>query len=236
MIVRRCVTLSAPHISSLGGTMDAAMTGAITAAPLADGAEQQRWFDLVCETYDRLAGQLEWSGFTEALREGAGAASIAADTVDRFVQYLDANDPAPIDTIGRLREVGQDLPAYYQQLAADTTAETPAEGYDEASWYAFLQENGARWDGTDAAWDQFVPWFCYEAEQQGLASPATAFVEYAASQPDKVAVFAQYGIQIPAGETAEESPQDVSDFPDLREGDTGEWVDYLDAMLRSKGF
>jgi hypothetical protein len=29
---------------------------------------------------------------------------------------------------------------------------------------------------------------------------------------------------------------DVSKYPDLQPGETGEWVDYLDAMLTSKGY
>jgi hypothetical protein len=34
----------------------------------------------------------------------------------------------------------------------------------------------------------------------------------------------------------EEQAADVSAYPELREGDSGEWVEYLDTMLRSKGF
>jgi hypothetical protein len=35
---------------------------------------------------------------------------------------------------------------------------------------------------------------------------------------------------------AEQETADVSAYPELREGDSGEWVEYLDSMLRSKGF
>jgi hypothetical protein len=40
-----------------------------------------------------------------------------------------------------------------------------------------------------------------------------------------------------AAQQAQETPAiDVSEYPDVKEGDSGEWVTYLDAMLRSKGF
>ena len=42
------------------------------------------------------------------------------------------------------------------------------------------------------------------------------------------------------GETAQQTQEtpttDVGEYPDVKEGDSGEWVTYLDAMLRSKGF
>ena len=39
-----------------------------------------------------------------------------------------------------------------------------------------------------------------------------------------------------AGQAGQEQAVGVSTYPELREGDSGEWVEYLDTMLRSKGF
>jgi hypothetical protein len=33
-----------------------------------------------------------------------------------------------------------------------------------------------------------------------------------------------------------QAQHDVSSFPEVKEGDSGEWVEYLDAMLSSHGF
>jgi hypothetical protein len=214
--------------------MDAAVTGAITAVHLDDEGAAQRWFALICETYDKTidAGAAEWPSFTAALLEAASGGGVGADLVEQFVEHLQLTDSTPFETVGRLRELGTDLPAWHREL---TAKEPGAEsgGYDESAWQAFLAEHGARWDGADSTWDQFREWFVYTATEQGLGEPAAAFVAYAESQPDKVAVFAQYGLSIAGAEAA---ATDTSTYPRLKEGDTGEWVDYLDTMLTSKGF
>lgn len=128
--------------------------------------------------------------------------------------------------------------------SGDTTSQEPASsGYDPAAWNAFLRENGRLWNGEEAAWDQFRTWFVYQAGQQGLADPANGFLAYVEGQPDKAAAFAAYGVTIAApaettGDASSDASQapDTSAFPEMRLGDSGEWVDYLDAMLTSRGF
>jgi hypothetical protein len=77
-------------------------------------------------------------------------------------------------------------------------------GYDEQAWQAFLAENGPRWDGTEGSWDQFRQWFAYYAGQQGLGTPATALLDYLATQPtaERITTFAQYGVTITAPQAA----------------------------------
>jgi hypothetical protein len=134
-----------------------------------------------------------------------------------------------MDTVGRMVEVADELPVFYRQLVEGESGNDA--GYDESAWHAFLTENGVRWDGTDASWDQFTAWFLYEAEQQGLRAPAAGFVGYVAGQSDKVAAFAEYGVTVAASEN-----QAAQDFPEVKRGDSGEWVEYLDTMLTRHGF
>jgi hypothetical protein len=70
--------------------------------------------------------------------------------------------------------------------------------YDLAAWTGYLGGRGATWDGGDASWPDFRTGFLAGAESLGLAIPATAFVEYVDSQPDRVTVFRQYGLLPPA--------------------------------------
>ncbi|MCA1656044.1 MAG: hypothetical protein LC635_06370 [Pseudonocardiaceae bacterium] len=213
--------------------MDAAITGAITAVHLDDESAVQRWFEVICATHDEMteAGETEWDRFAEALAEGADAAGVGRAVAEEFCQHVRRTESDPLDTIRRLREFGTDLPAWYRQLTTPDAAAAGSGGYEEAGWNAFLAANGPRWNGTDDSWTQFREWFAYEAAQQGFGEPANAFLTYAESEGDKAAVFAQYGIQVSGRNEA-----DPGAYPALKEGDTGEWVDYLDAMLTSKGF
>jgi hypothetical protein len=85
-----------------------------------------------------------------------------------------------------------------KHAAGQASGADGAAGYDEQAWQAFLVENGPRWDGTDASWDQFRQWFAYYADQQGFGAPATALLAYLATQPaaERVTTFAQYGVAI----------------------------------------
>jgi hypothetical protein len=235
--------------------MDDAMRNAITAVRLDDETTRERWFETMCTTHAKLAeaDDPDWEKFTSSLTEKALSAGISADTVEQFVRHMNDTDMAPLETIAKLRDRATELPALYREHAADTddqdgtdNAAGADEAYDESAWNAFLAEHGAYWNGDDSAWDQFTTWFHYQAEQNNLAKPARDFIGYVESQTDKVAVFAAYGISIPksgtgAGETAQDGAAaheepDLSQFPEVKHGDSGEWVDYLDAMLTRHGF
>jgi hypothetical protein len=137
------------------------------------------------------------------------------------------------------------------QSTSSTQADQAAAstGYDEGAWHSFLSQNGPFWNGDDAAWGQFRTWFQYQADQQGLTDPATGFLSFVEGQQDKRSAFEQYGVHIAApatnatsantsagsGTAAAQTP-DASTFPVTKPGDSGDWVDYLDAMLKSNGF
>lgn len=251
--------------------MDAAVKAAISAVRL-DDTTAQRWFEHLCATHE--AEREDWSKFAAKLAEGAGQAGVDTRLVEQFVEFMKDNDSTPMDTMGRVVELSTELPAWYHHViaeaqpaaqgtatpAATEAAATPeaAGGYDESAWHAFLPEFGARWDGTDASWEQFRTWFVYEAGQRGLSKAADGFVAYVAGTSDKVAAFAQYGVRVGAAAQAGAAAQtgaagataqagaaqgeqqaaapDTSKFPEVKHGDSGQWVDYLDAMLTRHGY
>ena len=99
---------------------------------------------------------------------------------------------------GPVADATADAPA---DATADATADQP---YDETVWQRFLAENGPRWAGDDGSWEQFAAWFTYHADQAGVGQPATALMDHlgALAGPERIATFAQYGVQIaaPAGQ------------------------------------
>jgi hypothetical protein len=228
--------------------MDEPVNAAITAVHLNDDLTAQRWFEHVCAVYQRESAQADWSRFASALAEGAMAAGVDSHLVEQFVEFMNRHDPTPIETVGRMAELATELPALHRQLATAKTAANAGsdqQRYDESTWYSFLAENAVRWDGTEPSWEHFKTWFVYEAHQRGVAAPATSFTAYVEGQPNKVAAFAEYGVTIAgaaattggAAPTAQAAGQhDVAAFPALTSGDSGEWVEYLDAMLTSHGF
>ncbi|MGW5052585.1 hypothetical protein [Actinokineospora sp. NPDC004072] len=212
--------------------MDATVESAISAVHLDDEYAQERWFEFLRTTAEQHQDG-DWGQLSSALAEGAMAAGIDNHVVETFVEHMNNYDPAPAETMQAIAFLSTvDLQESYRQLTA-----TPAVG-DESAWYAFLAERGPYWDGTDAAWEPFKTWFLYEAEQNAVETYATTFIEYAESQGDKAAVFREYGVPIAvAGEQqTTEDKQDVSTFPEMKPGDSGEWVEYLDRMLTSRGF
>lgn len=214
----------------------------------------------------------EWVGYLQQMMRDAGfwdrdTDGTFGDDLEQAVQALQDDlglSPTGVvdaDTWSALEQrVPQDQGGRPADPGSGDTArqESASSGYDPDAWSTFLAENGPRWNGDDAAWDQFRTWFVYQADQQGLADPANGFLTYVEGQPDKIAAFAAYGVTIAApahaGDTAtsdtatsdtatsdtatsdaSQAP-DTSTFPETRPGDSGEWVAYLDAMLTSNGF
>ena len=216
--------------------MDATVEAAISAVHIDDEFAQQRWFEFLRATVEQNQGG-DWARLSSALTEGAISAGIDNHIVETFVERMNTNDPAPADTINAIGLMSTvDVQETYRQLtAAPTDMPAPA---DESAWHVFLAERGKYWDGTDGAWEQFRTWFVYEAEQNAVGTYATAFIEYAESQSDKAAVFRDYGVPIAAAaeQNTTQDKQDVSTYPEMKDGDSGEWVEYLDQMLTSRGF
>ena len=104
--------------------------------------------------------------------------------------------------------VGDDLASHAYQVVCEAVPDGPAEvadaGYDEQAWFAYLAENGPRWDGTDESWPGFREWFVHYAAEAGLHVPATLFLDHLEpmAAADRVTMFAEYGVTIQVPEPA----------------------------------
>lgn len=113
-----------------------------------------------------------------------------------------------------------------------------SEQIEEPTWDHFVaalpEYSAAAGLGRDVA-DQFIDFM-----NNNVAAPMDAVLElvpYGDSLPDLHAQLVAETVAPADGDYEEAEPTpDVSTFPQIQEGDTGEWVEYLDAMLTSKGF
>jgi hypothetical protein len=233
--------------------MDNTVEAAITAAPITD-AERDKWFTALCTaTQNTLDNDpsATWNTLSSALDSTLTTAGFTSTTIEPLTRHLDADSGRAIDILRALAALGPtELAAAHQRLTTPTTGTNGSTGgsttpppantptYDPAAWNAFLATNGTRWNGAEADWSTFRTWFAYTAGQQGLAQPATAFLDHVETTADKIAAFAAYGVTIarPAGAAPATTLPDVSSYPDLTTGATGAWVDYLDTMLQRNGF
>lgn len=143
----------------------------------------------------------------EELRAGFVAATGPHPFVDDLVKQL---DELSVDDRSVLLDDKDRLDGFVYQIVqlwadadvdSDVGSEAPAaadDGYDDAAWQRYLAQNGPRWDGTDAAWPQFMEWFRYHADEGGLGVPAAGLLNYLDGQstPERIATLAQYGVVI----------------------------------------
>jgi peptidoglycan hydrolase-like protein with peptidoglycan-binding domain len=136
---------------------------------------------------------------------------------------------------------GYDPWALHDQAGSDQSAE-PGHVSDDGAW---------RWDGTE--WKATDDHAGGRTAAAGTAEPG-CFSDDGAWRWDgtRWEALADAKGRPAAGSTAEQSPEtgeiggsgaagtttpfDPSAFPDVQPGDSGEWVEYLDAMLANKGF
>lgn len=238
--------------------MDDNVLAAVGAVGLTD-SEITAWFDAVRAVYEEADADdkaSDWSQLSSALSSGLPGKGVSSTAIEQFLAHLDG-DSSPLDTVRGMAEtpVTELASTYRGLLAGDSgdagdaggqgTAEQP-QAEDPEKWATFLATNGPTWNGTEAAWEQFKTWFLYQAGEDKVAGLARQFIDYVSAQPDKIAVFEQYGVRIarpaeaqsaqPAQQAEQQAAPDVAQFPDLAVGASGEFVDYLDKLLASKGF
>jgi hypothetical protein len=129
---------------------------------------------------------------------------VAEPMVNQLMYWLDELPEA--DRADLL--VSDDLASHAYQVVCEAVPDEPAEvgdaGYDEQAWFAYLAENGPRWDGTDESWPGFREWFVHYATEAGLHTPAILFLDHLEplAAADRVTMFAEYGVTIQAPEPA----------------------------------
>lgn len=193
-------------------------------------------------------------------------AQFVKDLADRLSSPLDVIAEIFARRDGLPEQYGQTRAKVQASEAADHDDEGVWDEHTPAEWYAFLisaavGEEFSGWSGVEADWEAFKKYFLYCAGLAEVQSSAEKFLEDIERHPDKVDGFAEHGIvieRVPAGsgqdadhgntdpsghrsETREAagtpaSDPEVSAYPELAKGAEGPWVDYLDAVLKSKGF
>lgn len=86
--------------------------------------------------------------------------------------------------------------------APDAASASTVQSEDPDTWNNYLAQNGPRWDGTEASWQQFRDWFLYDAAEHHVGTSAQGFIALA-ENGDKRTVFATYGVALPTAETFE---------------------------------
>jgi hypothetical protein len=187
------------------------------------------WFDLISEVYEELertADGADLEDFKHQFFDRTGIEGLG-DAAEEFIRYVEYN--GGIDVVRYVSRADRHSVLYeFEQLVEEASApsvtadaEDADDEYDENAWNAFLVEYGGYWNGEDDTWDQFVEWFRYHAEDQGLGSPATAFIEYVADESDKVAVFARYGVELAGADDETEAGEETEN------ADPNAWYSFL---------
>ncbi|MFL6114732.1 MAG: hypothetical protein ACJ786_25765 [Catenulispora sp.] len=147
-----------------------------------------------------------WAELRAGFLGQAGSHPFAEDVIQRLDNLAEDDRSALLDDKDRLDGFGYQIAQQWADPGADPDpgAAAPAAGYDDALWQRYLTENGTRWDGTDAAWPQFMEWFRYYADQAGLGDPASGLLNHLNGQsaPERIATLAQYGVTIAAPDQA----------------------------------
>lgn len=187
-----------------------------------NATEAERWFTLICRLYEDsgFPGEISWDRYRNLLMSTAVSEGFPAEAPDQFARYLEsAGDPLEILTdmhqqgeaiLCRMYAEGMTIAGSGEDAGVPASEVGSAEGYGESAtaetratedldaWNSYLATNGPRWNGSEEAWSQFREWFLYYAAQAGVGESAAGFIAYIDTQQDKIAVFSQYGVQIPA--------------------------------------
>jgi hypothetical protein len=147
-----------------------------------DGHEwAAHWLAVLAEVEREFPADQDWDAFTAALYTRSRDAGVRDDQVENFLrQAADGGDPAGV----------------VAGICADPALPPEEPAYDEAAWWAFLAENGPRWDGTSDTWAQFREWFSCTARENGLQAPADQLLEHLEGVENRIEVMAAYGVRI----------------------------------------
>ena len=196
------------------------------------------WFATIREEW---AAQAEddtaptWNDFKRGLAERAPAAGIPNETVEGFVEYVEANLSAPMDVLTELaapdleREVLEHYEAAVQQAGAAQDA--PAEPAGHAAWAAYLEQWQGGWDGTPDSFAEFKESFTYHAVEAGVESAAVELVDFAESVDDAAAALEPYGL---VAQEAAAEPVDEAAWAAYLEQWQGGWDGSPDSFAEFK--
>jgi hypothetical protein len=154
-----------------------------------------------------------------AVREFQRAAGLAEDGRMEFETWESLDSQARSAGYGQSDQLADDQQAEDQ----DADAIQPGQLSEDGQW----QWDGAEWRAADE-----------QAQSQEHTIEPGQLSEDGQWRWDGTEwkAAAEPAAEPAAAATGETSATDVSEYPELKPGESGEWVAYLDTMLKSKGF
>jgi hypothetical protein len=193
--------------------MDELTTAALAELSFPDWEYAQAWQAHLLDVRQSYPPVEDWDAFAAALTERSTDLGLAEDGVRAFFEKLTASgDPAAaIDVICA------------ESLTAPEAEAADAQ-YDEGAWFAFLTEEGQRWDGFAESWPVFREWFVYTATERGFGQPAQQLMDYVENAPSPWRAMVDYGVPI----------DPLAGFPEVAELAACETDDDLRRLLTTR--
>jgi len=170
----------------------------VAAAPHTTDADLQRWLQRFGDECKALAANgdgTDWHQFKDTLTAWT-AEDIPPETVDRFVQYVEAHCSTPMDVLKQIGESGEDLTHVYSESLGWVTTDQQTR-LDElweirGDWREWLpHELDDRWQGWRTSTpDVLSPWLDEVVASLVLSSGATE--EAGSDTPRDESVWAEY--------------------------------------------
>lgn len=205
--------------------MDDHIIAALTELGFPTREYAEAWHTHLLEIRQTHPPESDWETFSAELTRRSTDLGLTEDRVGAFLDQLTTTgDPAAtIEVVcAEPEQVAALAPAGPDPEAAGYSEDAAA--YDQDAWFAFLAEEGPRWDGYMDSWPVFRDWFVYTAAERGFGQPARQLAEYVESAPSPWQAMAEYGVPI----------NPLADYPEVEELAAVESDDDLRKLLTER--
>lgn len=226
------------------------LTRVVSAVRHDDEMRAELWFATLHDAYrrpDEADPAADWDVFAVRLQQLAAERGFPSETVGQFCENLRHWSSEPLSDVVAVRQLwqtsGDEVLAAYREVMAEPDEpahdehahhEQPYDGQaHEEPAHEQAYEEPAHEQAYDEAYDG-------QAHEQAHEEPAH---EEPGHEPAHEQHVEQHGGQhveqhVEHGHDGhEQQPEaDVSTFPKLQEGSTGEWVDYAATLLEQQGY
>jgi hypothetical protein len=172
--------------------MDDVATAAVAALSFTSEDYAIAWRTTLLDTRTAFPPDADWDAFAGRLTERSRDLGLPDDRIEAFLRHVTSagNPHAVIEQICAEPRLTPDRTDDYDTDDHDTN------DYDQNAWYAFLADEGRRWDGFADTWPVFREWFVHTARERGFGPPATALMSYVEAAPSPWRAMVEYGVQI----------------------------------------